>query len=116
MLSLVAPSVFAGVFIVGIASLAICNLDIFLERMGREMAETQRVPSINIKLSTNYCFIGLAMTIIFVGVGFFWGLDPSAYDRGGKIICSCLSVSAHFCALLAFVASMHKLVELVDLD
>jgi len=112
LLSMIAPPVFAGVLIVGAVAAVICNLDVALERWGRQLAENQQPRTL--KLPCNFVVIGAAMTAVFTVMGLLWGANPEFSVGSLHVLATCVTIALHLGALMLFVCSMGKFVKLVD--
>lgn len=113
LLTLASPPVFAGVLMVLLVAALICNLDIALEKWGRQVRNNQPKPW-KFKLTSNLCVVGLVMAIGFAVMGALWGNAPVVTPYTLHCLEMCLSIAMHFCALFLFVGSMCTFVKLVD--
>lgn len=115
LMSMATPPVFAGVLMVCLVAAAICNLDIALERWGRQLSENPPTASTGIKLPSNICVIGLLLTVVFTVLGAFWGAEPiQVSPQQIHMWMTCGTIGLHICALFVFIGSMCSFVKLVD--
>lgn len=113
LLTVASPPVFAGALMVILVAAAICNLDIALEKWGRQVRQTHTTPW-KFKISSNICVVGLIMAIGFAAMGAMWDTAPVVSPYTLHCLEMCLSIAMHFGALFLFVGSMCTFVKLVD--
>jgi hypothetical protein len=113
LLSMVAPPVFAAVFVLGMVAAALCNLDIALERWGRRLVERSPAQP-KLKLTSSICVVGVLLAVVFFGIGVLWTQTPQISPATIHALLSGGSVVLHFCALFIFLGSMCSFVKLVD--
>jgi hypothetical protein len=113
LLTLASPPVFAGVLLVLVVAASICNLDIALEKWGREARQAQPM-SMKFKMSSNICVVGTVMAVFFAVAGAVWNNVPVIPPSALHGIVSCCSIALHFGAIFLFIGSMYTFVKLVD--
>lgn len=122
LISLLAPPVFAGLVLVGVVTAVICHLDIALEKFGREVAEncqsnlagTDAPNTPLIKIPCNFFAVGMLLSIAFTILGISWGMNPDVAAGAVESFLMCAWIVVQFGALMIFIASMYRLIKLVD--
>jgi len=113
LLTLASPPVFAGVLVVLVVAASICNLDIALEKWGREVRQAGPQP-MKFKMTSNLCVVGAVLAVVFAAAGALWNNVPVISPSTVHGLVSCCSILMHFGAIFLFVGSMYTFVKLVD--
>ncbi|MDZ4832706.1 MAG: hypothetical protein SGJ27_02780 [Candidatus Melainabacteria bacterium] len=112
LLSVVSPPVFAGIILLCLVSVTVCNLEITFEKFSKSVARQYRAKPF--KIPCNFLAIGMLLIGAFTMAGVAWGENPHFAEDTLSVVGTLMFIGLQFASLMILVASMGKFVKLVD--